>query len=332
MVGNNLKKASFWDQKEDNFVQCKLCPNCCLIPENGKGKCRKRHNIDGILYTETYGNICAEHIDPIEKKPLYHFYPGTEIYSVGCNSCNLKCQFCQNYDISQKDTYTVFNSPEQLVKKVIQSGCSSLAFTYSEPLMMIEYIIDCLPLLNSAGIKTVMVSNGYINKEPLQLLLPHISAWNVDLKSFHNKFYNEICSAEADVVKENITEIAKYAHLEISFLVIPELNDSIEETIQIAEFIAQINPDIPLHINRYHPAYKINYPPTPIKTMIELYNKAKEYLNNVYLGNTGINEYNQTLCSHCHKVVLSRTGYGICVSRIKDQKCTYCNQPVYGLF
>ncbi|MBP7563434.1 MAG: AmmeMemoRadiSam system radical SAM enzyme, partial [Candidatus Cloacimonetes bacterium] len=291
---------------DNQLVQCLLCPNECVLSPNQRGICRKRVNRNGVLITETYGNICASHIDPIEKKPLYHYYPGSLIYSVGGNACNLKCKFCQNYEISQFDVSVIENSPEQLLQSILKTSCKSLAFTYSEPIMMIEFIQDCISLLKANNIKIIMVSNGYINQNPLMEIVKDIDAWNVDLKSISDDFYHSYCSARIDTVMKNIEIISRYCHLEISFLVIPGLNDSIEETKKLSDFIGSINPNIPLHINRYHPAYLMNIPQTPLETLIRLYHTAKKNLNYVYLGNTELTEFNHTYCHVCQNILIER--------------------------
>ncbi|HOQ80884.1 MAG TPA: AmmeMemoRadiSam system radical SAM enzyme [Candidatus Cloacimonadota bacterium] len=325
-------EAKYWKLDKNNHIQCLLCPNKCILTNQQRGICRTRLNDNSTLFTESYGNICSSNIDPIEKKPLYHFYPYTSIYSVGCNSCNLNCQFCQNYEISQHEVPVLYLSPEKIVDLVIKNNCQAIAFTYTEPLMMAEYLLDCLPLLKEHSIKTVLVSNAYINEQPLLDLLPFIDAWNVDLKSFSKDFYKDLCSAEIDIVKNNIKIIANNTHIEISFLVIPTLNDSHLEIDAISSFIASINPNIPLHINRYHPSYKINIPPTPLETLIKFYEIASEKLHYVYIGNIGNTLFNQTKCPKCGKVLLDRNDSTHSNSLIINNQCSNCGSHIYGKF
>jgi len=325
-------KASYWHKLENLNIQCQLCPNLCVIDNNHRGVCRTRINENGVLYTETYGNICSTNIDPIEKKPLFHFYPNTKIYSIGCNSCNLSCQFCQNYEISQYEVPILYIAPDKLLDMVLKSQAKSIAFTYSEPLMMTEYLLDCLPLFKQYQIKTVLVSNSFINEKPLLDIIPYVDAWNVDFKSISNDFYHNICSADLDIVKRNIKIIANNAHLEISFLLIPTLNDSDEEVLEIASFIKSINPNIPLHINRYHPAYKMQIPATPIKTLVNAYDIAKTQLKYVYIGNIGKSDYNQTYCPNCNTLLIDRNNSVDYSKSISNNICSNCNHPIYGHF
>ncbi len=281
-----MHEASYYHHEKD-YIICDLCPHKCIIKEGSTGFCRTRLNKDNVLYAENYGMCTSIAIDPIEKKPLYQFYPGHSILSVGTWGCNFSCKFCQNYKISQQKAPMRYIAPQEITKIALSSGEKNigLAYTYSEPLVWYEYVYDTAPLIHKAGLKNVLVTNGFINSLPFNELLPLIDAVNIDLKAFNNDFYSKICSGDISFVKENIKAAVESCHTEITTLIIPGLNDNEAEIASLSEWLASLDADIPLHLSRYFPNYKMKSPPTPIKTMYQMQNAAQKYLKNVYLGN-----------------------------------------------
>ncbi|HWQ80635.1 MAG TPA: AmmeMemoRadiSam system radical SAM enzyme [Ignavibacteria bacterium] len=286
-----MKEASFYVSESGGKVKCLLCPKSCRIPDGGVGVCGTRENFSGKLYALTYSKPVALHLDPIEKKPLYHFHPGAKILSVGTLGCNLNCRFCQNFDISQQFEKEDFDnitevSPEQILSICLNSGYKFVAFTYNEPTIFFEYMIDIAELCKKNGIKTVAVSNGQINEEPLVKLVEYIDAFNIDLKSFNPDFYRKICGGEIKTTKRAIEIISeKKRHLEVTFLLIEGLNDDREEFTAMCGFLAGLDRDIVLHISRAFPRYKMDFDPTPLELINDFQKTASKYLNHVYAGN-----------------------------------------------
>ncbi|MBS3141233.1 AmmeMemoRadiSam system radical SAM enzyme [Candidatus Woesearchaeota archaeon] len=319
-------------KKEKNHVKCLACSHYCIIPENKTGICQVRKNINNKLFLLVYGKVISHHIDPIEKKPLYHFLPGTNIYSIGTIGCNFKCDFCQNYEISQEREISGEDmQPEQIVKEAIKNKCKSIAYTYNEPVIMTEFAIDIAKLAKKSNLKNIYVTNGYETKECIDFISNYIDAMNIDLKSFSNKFYLKNCKAKLQPVLNTI----KYSHekgiwIEITTLIIPGENDSEKELNQIAKFISSIDKNIPWHISRFFPMYKMQEKSfTPEKTLQKAYEIGKKYLNHVYIGN--INKENNTICPKCKKEIIERHNY-ITISKLKDSKCPYCNEKIAGVF
>lgn len=323
-----MVEAKFFRRYKGDTVLCELCPQYCQIKPEQTGLCRARKNIYGVLYSINYARAVTVSIDPIEKKPLYHFYPGDNILSLGSNSCNLKCGFCQNYTISQNRVGTTEITIETLLNLTKKHFCNFVAFTYTEPTTWYEYVLDASRYLQKHGVKTVMISNGYINPKPLKQLLPYISAWNIDLKSIQNNFYEKLCSGTLDPVLKTIKSIAKKSHLEITNLIIPGENDSGGDIIELVDFIADIDPNIPLHLSRYFPSYKMKTPPTSLKTMFFARDIALEKLNYVYLGNIGHD--NKTHCPSCGKLLVERGTET--VINVTQGKCPICETEIYGSF
>jgi pyruvate formate lyase activating enzyme len=275
-------------KKEKGNVRCFACAHKCLISEGKTGICGVRKNIKGKLYLLVYGKVVAAHIDPIEKKPLYHFLPGTYAYSIGTVGCNFKCNYCQNWDISQlKEIIGKEITPEKIIEEAIINKCKSIAYTYNEPTIFIEFVKDCAVLAKKKGLKNVLVTNGYMTKECLDFIAPYTDAMNIDLKSFNESFYEKICRGKLKPVLETIKNAHKKGiHIEITTLVIPEENDSLKEFEQIAKFIARIDKNIPWHISRFFPMYKmLDKESTSIETLKKAEEIGKKYLNYVYLGN-----------------------------------------------
>ncbi len=322
-----MKEALFYTSREQNKVVCTLCPHNCLIREGERGLCKVRVNKNGKLITLVYNKVSALHFDPIEKKPLYHFYPGKQILSVGSFGCNFKCPFCQNDSISQTFPEEAAGgriiTPEQIVEEA-QSLPNNIgiAYTYNEPITFYEYMSDCAQEAHSQGLKNVVVSNGFINEAPLKKLLPFTDAFNIDLKAFNNTFYRKQAKGELKPVLDTIQTIVQAGkHLEVTFLVIPGLNDDPEEFTNMVRWIAEkAGSKVPLHISRYFPAYKQINPPTPVSTLENFYTIATGILDYVFLGNVSFPDKSDTFCPGCGKVLIKREGYRI-------HKNKYLNGP-----
>jgi pyruvate formate lyase activating enzyme len=281
--------------------------------------------MDGTLYASEYGRTVAMNIDPIEKKPLYHFKPGSDILSVGPNGCNLACEFCQNWSISQDKSATRYISPDELVKLARTNGSVGVAFTYTEPLIWFEYVIDSARLLKKAGLSTVIVSNAYINEEPARELFPFVDAANFDLKSSDDRFYRELCDGRLKEVKRAI-KLARDmgVHVEITNLLIPGHNDSDREISDLVDWVGSLDPNIVLHISRYFPHYRFEAPPTPADRIEYAYRTAKKKLKYVYTGNiTGIGDPD-TRCAGCGEILVKRSGYNVRVGDLNGDKCGRC--------
>lgn len=283
------REAMFYETIEDKKVHCTLCPHHCRIKPDQLGACGVRRNRDGVLYGESYGQLTSLALDPVEKKPLAHFLPGHAVLSVGSYGCNFQCSFCQNHSISMDKPETTFVSPETLVEKALslkKSGNIGIAYTYNEPLISYEYVYDCSKAAKERDLKNVVVSNGYINQEPLKQLLPFIDAMNIDLKSFGDAFYKSVCKGSIEPVKESIKTAARECHIEVTTLIIPEANDSNEEIDALASWLSSISPEIPLHLSRFFPRHKMKHAPvTPVETILRLAKIAKQHLKHVHTGN-----------------------------------------------
>ena len=281
------KEAMFYENIKDK-VHCFLCPHNCVIEEGHYGRCKVRINEKGKLYTINYGEITSASLDPIEKKPLYYFMPHSKIFSVGSFGCNFTCGFCQNFSISQQKASSNFVSKEDLIETALNIEDSiGIAFTYNEPSIWYEYVYDSAKLMTekSREKKVVIVTNGYISEEPLDKLLPYVDAMNIDLKSFSETYYKNLCGGSLQPVLKNIEKCAKACHVEITTLLVSGENDNLEEVIKIAKFLSSLSSDIPLHLSRYFPRYKMENPPTDTAFMKKALEVAGKYLNNVNLGN-----------------------------------------------
>ena len=320
-------------------VQCELCPKMCVIGEGQSGDCRVRINIDGVLRTVVYGYPCSTHIDPVEKKPLFHFLPGTPIFSVATVGCNLHCRNCQNWEISQanpEDSEAFFCPPAKLVEITKSSGCPLLAFTYTEPIIYYEYTYDTSKLAREAGVRNVLVTAGYINEEPWRQLLKYVDAVTLDLKGITEDFYRDICSATLKPV-QNTLVVAKSCgvELEVSNLVIPTLNDKPDQIRQLVQWVrANLGGETPLHFLGFIPRFKMrNLPPTSLETLEMARGIAmEEGMDYVYIGNVASKEGQNTYCPGCKKLLIERSGYGILQNRIKDGRCPDCKKEIYGIW
>ena len=333
------KEAMLYEKIEGKKVVCNLCSHYCKIKESDFGLCNVRQNIDDALYTLVYGELIATHVDPIEKKPLYHFLPGSKSFSIATPGCNFKCSFCQNWQISQvkknelKESTKNYIEPEEIVKRAQNYDCKSISYTYTEPTIFFEYAFDTAKLAKEKSLKNNFVTNGYMSKKALEKISPYLDAANVDLKSFRKEFYNKICKAKLQPVLDTIKEMKKLGiWVEVTTLVVPDQNDSEKELNDIADFILDVGTEIPWHISRFHPDYRYNDSgPTPIKTLEKAYEIGKNHgLKYVYLGNVSVDT--TTVCSNCGKKIIDRNYFGIKQNNIVDGKCKYCNEKVEGVW
>jgi pyruvate formate lyase activating enzyme len=318
-------------------VQCEVCPNRCYLEPGDRSVCRSKVNIGGKLYSLAYGNPCAIHIDPIEKKPLSHFYPTTQVFSIAAAGCNFRCLNCQNWEISQRRPEEVSHTelfPAEVVRIAKQKKVPSIAYTYSEPVSYYEYVYDTAKLARQEGIKNVWVSNGYINKSPLENLCQYLDAASVNLKSFEDDMYRKLNGGRLQPVLDTLKMLhERGVWLEIITLVVPGYVDTPEMIKRMCGWIAQeLGPDHPLHFLRFFPHYRLNrLPATPVKTMEQLRDIAlKEGIRYVYIGNVPGHDACNTYCHHCHKLLIDRRGYTITTFNIEDGRCKFCKTPIPG--
>lgn len=319
-------------------LQCELCPRYCVIEPGERGDCRVRVNIDGKLTTVVYGYPCALHIDPVEKKPLFHFLPGTKILSLATVGCNLHCRNCQNWEISQQepvDSRAYHLPPNNLVQLTKKYKCPSLAYTYTDPVIFYEYTCDSAKLAKENNLKNVLVTAGYINPKPWKKMLEVTDAANIDLKGINNDFYEKVCSATLKPVQKSLV-MAKEAGilLEVTHLIIPTLNDKPEDTKKLCKWIKEnLGADTPIHFSRFFPRYKMrNLPATSAETLDRAYDIAKEAgLEYVYIGNILSKKGQNTYCPKCNKLLIERSGYKILKNVIKNGKCP-CGKEIYGVW
>ena len=336
----NLKEAVLWEAAEDKKVRCKLCNWRCVIAEGKLGRCCVRKNIGGVLYSLNYDKVCSANPDPIEKKPLFHFQPGSSSFSVATMGCNFRCEFCQNWQISQAavedgriDGQAI--SPEQIVAAAVRGGCKSIAYTYTEPTIFMELCNDCGQLAKKKGLTNVFVSNGYETIEAIDFASDWLDGINVDLKSFSEDYYKRLCKAHLQPVLDTIKYIAKETNiwLEITTLLVPGENDSDDELKRLAEFIVEEGgADVPWHISRFHPQYKyLDSVSTPVKALerAEEIGKAAG-LHYVYLGNVPGSKSESTFCYNCGRVLIERVGYRILANHITNSCCPDCGTKIAG--
>ncbi len=331
-----MKEALFWTVEKDAVIRCVLCPHECLLTGEKAGICRVRVHNKGKLYSTVYGKPAALHIDPVEKKPLYHFYPGHRILSVGTKGCNLRCRFCQNFSISQsgQEQFPAENylSPENLADRAAAvEGNLGIAYTYNEPTVFYEYMLDTAREIKARGLKNVFVSNGYINPGPLEEFLPFADAFNIDLKAFSDEFYRKLTGGTLAPVLETLKAIVRSGkHLEITFLVIPGFNDSISEFETMTDWIAtELGSSVPFHLSRYFPSFRLTVSPTPLATLHRLAEVAARKLHFIYTGNVGTDEYAVTKCPSCKTTLISRNGFQTSVTGLTAEgKCHHCNASV----
>lgn len=319
-----MKQAEYYSKHKD-YIECQLCPHRCEIKAGQAGLCGVRVNKYGILTASTYGQVSAFGIDPIEKKPLFHFMPGSKIASFGSSSCNMTCQYCQNHHISQNVGFHVRTSCQELIKKSLEDPKSiGIAATYNEPTIQFEFVMDAFDLNKRCKRKNVFVTNGYIEKTPLSELVLLTDAFNVDLKGFNNDFYQKICGAKLEPVLESIGFLYDRSHVEITLLLIQGYNDDMVSLKNMFSAIKDISPDIPLHINRYQPNFNMREPQTPIEILKMAKGLAEQSLRYVYIGNVP-DMVNVTKCLSCGYELVSRQGQDVSVS-ISDKRCPSCGK------
>lgn len=321
-----IQEALFYEQCEDNKVICHLCPAECVLSSGKIGICNCRFNKDGKLVTDNYGEVVALAVDPIEKKPLYHFYPSQHILSTGANGCNFACLNCQNYEISQGKVPTKTVLPEQLIALAEEHNSIGVAFTYTEPFIWYEYILESAQLLKKHNMSVVLVSNGYVNEKPLKQLLPFIDAINIDLKSIESDFYKKICKGTLQPVLDTIELVADSdTHLELTYLIIPKLNDSEEQIEKWVDFVASLSEYIPVHFSAYHPDYKMSTPATDQETLYKAVEIARKRMKYVYAGNVSSSKYADTHCPSCSNLLIRRSGYKTDVVGLDASHCMKCD-------
>lgn len=334
-----MKEALYYKKLKNNMVNCNLCPTNCVVKPGDLGNCGARKNVRGKFYSLVYAKPVSIAIDPIEKKPLYHFLPGSVSLSIGTLGCNLHCLHCQNYDISQSDADGSSGKevgPREIVEIAIKNKCKSISYTYNEPTIFFEYVLETAKLAREKGIKNVMVTNGYINKEPLMELYPFIDAANIDLKSLDSAFYRDICKVRLKPVLDSIKEINKMGKwIELTNLIIPGHNDSDAQIEKLVKWVkGNLGVKVPLHFSAFYPTYKLLDVP---RTLPDRLLKAKEIalkngLKYVYLGNVSLPGSGDTLCPKCGKLLVERGGFEVGENHIEGSSCPYCNEKIDGFF
>ncbi len=318
-----------YQHREGSRIRCDICPQQCRLDEGAIGICAGRQVIDGRLIAINYAQVCSLHLDPIEKKPLYHYYPGSEILSVGPNGCNLKCDWCQNWQISQNDSPTRTVLPMELADMVDALDGIGVAYTYAEPLIWYEYIRDAGRILHDRGLVNVFISNGFVNAEPLRDLLEIADAFNIDLKSDEESHYRNYCCGSLEDVQRTIGIIHDAGkHLEIAHLVVTGINDDLTRLERLVKWIASLGRDIPLHLSRYFPANRYEEPPTDISFMQQAFDLAKSRLDYVYLGNLGSESGQDSFCPGCGSLLITRRNYGVTIVGLEGSHCRACGKDL----
>jgi len=334
-----VREAKFYEKLPYKKIKCRLCPRECVIDDQERGFCGVRENRGGTYYTLVHSRVVTAHVDPIEKKPLFHFLPGAAAFSLATAGCNVNCKMCQNWEISQvrpEQVRSTYVPPDRLIGFAQQNHSPVIAFTYSEPVVFMEYVLDSAQVARSAGVRTVVVSGGYIQTDPLKKLAAQADAIKIDLKAYSEKFYKEVVNGELKPVLDALVTLRKTGVWnEIVYLVVPTLNDSEAEFKGLARWVkSELGPDVPLHFTRFHPEYLLkNLPPTPIETL----ERAKaiadaEGLHFVYIGNVPGHPAESTYCPHCRQKVVERTGYEIASIHLHHGKCEFCKTTIPGVW
>ncbi|MFO8034082.1 MAG: AmmeMemoRadiSam system radical SAM enzyme [Candidatus Bipolaricaulota bacterium] len=335
-----MREAMLWEPVGDGRVRCRLCPHQCLIPEGGRGICAVRINRDGALSTQVYGRLSARTVDPVEKKPLYHFLPGADSLSISTVGCNFHCDHCQNYHMSQyprEHHGAVVGeqvTPERLVWQAKASGAPIIAYTYTEPTIFFELAYETGALAHKQGIRNVFVSNGYMSREAADEIIPYLDAINIDLKAFSAETYRKTCGGTLQPVLDTIEHmVAAGVWVEVTTLIIPGRNDSLQELMWMAEFLRGVSPDIPWHLSRFVPAYQLfDRPPTPVRKLREARTAGLEAgLRYVYVGNIP-GEGEDTVCPHCGGLLVRRYGFEVEEIRLSEGQCPDCQEPIAGVW
>jgi pyruvate formate lyase activating enzyme len=327
----DMMDAGYWHVDEKGRIQCELCPHACVIAEGRTGRCRVRGVRDGGLKALAYGCLSSVNVDPIEKKPLYHYRPGSEIFSIGGWGCNFHCVFCQNWQISQEFIDRASHTtPEQVMARATAAGSGSIAYTYNEPLVGLEFALDCARLARKAGLANVLVTNGYVCREPAAALLTYIDAVNLDIKSLDNSFYETQCGGSLAPVLAFARQVREAGcHIEVTNLVIPGLNSDEAEIRSLAEWVhTHLGKETPLHLSAYFPRYKLNVAATPVELLERAYEICAQELTYVYLGNVGtVARGHDTRCPDCGALLVERRGYAVQVLGIRNGNCAGCGRP-----
>jgi pyruvate formate lyase activating enzyme len=321
-------EALYWHAVSEGRVKCDLCPQRCVIRDGERGDCNLRENRGGTLYASAYGELVSTAIDPIEKKPLYHFHPGDAVLSTGPNGCNLRCRGCQNYQISQDRAVTHYLSPEALAQLAAAHDSPGIAYTYTEPLVWWEYVRDACQAAKGRGLYNVAVTNGYLEEEPAHEIAPYLDAANVDIKSLSPKFYREYCDGKLEPVLRTVAIFKERLHLEITYLLVTGLSDGEEDVATFAKWVVEnLGPDTPVHFSRYFPHYEMDAPPTPTHHLLRAKEIADRDLHYVYLGNVAGIGGNNTHCPRCGNLIVNREGYRAEVVGLAEGKCNNCGRP-----
>lgn len=338
-----MKKADFQRliDKEKKSIECLLCAHNCRIKDGRRGLCQVRENQDGVLYSLVYGRLVSQHVDPIEKKPLFHLLPGSLSYSIATVGCNFRCTHCQNYDISQYpqihggDIVGTHATPDQIITAAQGYGCQSISYTYIEPTIFFEFAYDCAQIAHEKGMKNIFVSNGYTSPEATKKIAPFLDGNNIDLKAFTEKFYHEVCGAKLAPVLETIQLMKELGvWVEITTLLIPGWNDSDQELEEIARFIKGVDPEMPWHVTRFHPTYKMSdRSVTPASTL----QRAREIglsegLKYVFVGNIPGEGGENTICPRCRETVVERVGFSVISQNLEECRCGSCGESIAGIF
>ncbi|MGD2088456.1 MAG: AmmeMemoRadiSam system radical SAM enzyme [Candidatus Aminicenantes bacterium] len=333
-----VREAKYYEKQAEKKVTCKLCPHECRVADLERGTCGVRENRGGTYYTLVYGNPCSAHIDPIEKKPIFHYYPTTEALSIATAGCNFVCKFCQNWEISQKRPEQVQSMkffPERVIDVAQQRNCKTVAHTYSEPVVFFEYMLDCAIEGKKRGVPNVMISNGYIQEKPMRELCKYLGAVKIDLKAFTEKFYKEMCDGTLKPVLDTLLVLKdEKIWFEIVVLIIPTLNDSKKEISDMTRWIVkELGPDVPVHFSRYYPTFMLkNIPPTPPATLHQARQVAMDNgVKFAYVGNL-VSDAENTYCPSCGKVLIERLRYHVNLRGMKGNQCKYCNEVIPGVF
>lgn len=316
----------YYTKEKNNTVRCYLCPHNCIIKEGSRGMCNVRENVKGQLMALNYGKHTSYAYDPVEKKPLYHFYPGRDIFSIGSFGCNLHCDFCQNWEIAHGESLTIEMEDEDLLLLAKSKGSIGIAYTYNEPTISYEYLYHICKLVKAIGLKNVLITNGFIEEEPLREILPFIDAMNIDLKAMNQDFYKKICKGNLEPVLGTIKIAKEYTHVEVTTLIIDGLNSREEEIEKLAAWLGNLDRGIPLHISKYFPNYKMDLPATSYETLIRTKEIAEKYLDYTYIGNIWGTD-NNTYCPSCNSQLVNRQGTGEIVG-LKKSKCKHCGEKI----
>jgi pyruvate formate lyase activating enzyme len=322
--GTEGRVASYW-RPEGDAVRCGLCPHRCRIPQGKAGICGIRENHGATLYAATYGKAAAVAVDPIEKKPLFHFHPGARILSVGSVGCNFRCVFCQNWHLVRHQAPLEDVRIGELIDTSRRHGSIGISYTYNEPLVQFEFVLDCSKAFRAAGMKNVLVTNGFVSPEPLKELLPFVDAMNIDLKSMEPAFYRDVCGGDLSPVLDTIRAAVGKTHVELTMLLYTGHNDGESQVRKAIDFVAETDPEIPLHFSRYFPQHLATAPPTPPARLEAAWRAARDRLPYVYVGNLRLPRAEDTACPNCRAVVVRRAGFAVDAHGLRGDRCGSCN-------